>query len=264
MATAGRPVKDGPVGLFVHGYNYTYQEGLFRLAQIAVDAKIKGSPVLFSWPSEGTLAGYIADRDAALYSRDDLVSVISSLAAQPGGKPIILFGHSMGGFLIMEALRQLKLNGREDVLKRLAVFLAAPDIDTDVFLRQLETIGPMVAPLTLFVSKDDRALLVSSLFGSDRQRAGRLDINDPAVTQAAQKYRLRVIDITALPGPDETGHNRFANLAGLEPQFASFKSQQGASPAEVGAFVFDAAAIAVASPFRLVGKIVTVSAATPK
>ncbi|MGO6907901.1 alpha/beta hydrolase, partial [Rhizobium ruizarguesonis] len=30
--------SDGTVGIFVHGYNYSYQEALFRTAQIAADA----------------------------------------------------------------------------------------------------------------------------------------------------------------------------------------------------------------------------------
>lgn len=44
-----------------------------------------------------------------------------------------IFWHSMGGFLVMEAVRQLKLQHREDVIDKLAVILDAPDINVDVF-----------------------------------------------------------------------------------------------------------------------------------
>jgi esterase/lipase superfamily enzyme len=65
-----RPHKT--IGVFVHGYNYSFQEALFRLARMATDSDIDSVPILFSWPSQGTLTGYVADREAVLYSRDYL------------------------------------------------------------------------------------------------------------------------------------------------------------------------------------------------
>jgi esterase/lipase superfamily enzyme len=245
------------VGIFVHGYNYSFQEALFRLAQITADADTGGTPILFSWPSEGAVTGYVVDRDAGLASRDDLRAVLGSLSAQPGIKRVVLFGHSMGGFLIMETLRELKLAGRDDVLRKLVVVLAAPDIDADVFRSQLNVIGKLANPLVLLVSKDDRALAVSSFIGGERQRVGRLDVNDPAVQAAARTYGVRVIDITAVKGVDGLGHDRYASLARLGPQLASMDGQRGASATEVGAFVFDAAGAVVSSPFRLASTIVT-------
>lgn len=256
-SAAAAPDKTGTVGIFVHGYNYSFQEALYRLAQISADAGTGGTPILFSWPSEGAVTGYVADRDAVLASRDDLRAVLGSLSAQPKTKRIVLFGHSMGGFLIMETLRELKLQGRDDVLRKLVVVLAAPDIDADVFRSQLNVIGKLANPLVLLVSKDDRALAVSSFIGGERQRVGRLDVNDPAVQAAARSYGVRVIDITAVKGVDGLGHDRYASLARLGPQLASMDGQRGASATEVGAFVFDAAGAVVSSPFRLASTIVT-------
>lgn len=256
VALAGKPADDGTVGMFVHGYNYSYQEGLFRLAQIAADARATAVPVLFSWPSQAELSGYVADRDAALYSRDDLVSLITDVARRPQVKKLILFGHSMGGFLIMEALRQIKLQGHGDVLDKLAVVLAAPDIDADVFRRQLAVIGPLKTPLTLFVSKDDKALQLSEFLGGERQRAGRLEVDDPVVIEAAARYRIKVVDITSLKANDSLGHDRYANLAALGPHIASLDEGGQTSSADVGTFVFDAAASIVSSPFRLAGKVI--------
>src|SRR6185295_7672214 len=36
--------------VFVHGFNTTFEEGMFRLAQIVWDTQYKGAPILFSWP----------------------------------------------------------------------------------------------------------------------------------------------------------------------------------------------------------------------
>nr|WP_245436811.1 alpha/beta fold hydrolase [Rhizobium chutanense] len=247
---------DGTIGIFVHGYNYSYQEALYRTAQIAADAKIPGAPILFSWPSAASVAGYVADRDAALSSRSELNSLVTSLSASGKVKRIILFGHSMGGFLVMETVRQLKLQHRDDVVGKLAVVLAAPDIDIDVFRSQLADIGQMPIPISLLVSKDDRALGASSFIAGERARVGRLDIDDPVIREAALKERLRVIDITSIQTSDGLGHDRYASLAKFSAQFASFENGKRSSAGEVGAFVFDAAGAAIASPFRLAGRVV--------
>jgi len=247
---------DGTIGIFVHGYNYSYQEALYRTAQIAADAKMPGAPILFSWPSAAAVAGYVADRDAALASRSALDSLVTSLSASGKVKRIVLFGHSMGGFLVMETVRQLTLQHRDDVVDKLAVILAAPDIDVDVFRSQLADIGRMPIPISLLVSKDDRALVASSFIAGERPRVGRLDINDPVIEEAAVKERLRVIDITSIQASDGLGHDRYASLAKFGAQLASFESGKRTSAGDVGAYVFDAAGAAVASPFRLAGRVV--------
>ena len=247
---AAIPSDDGTVGIFVHGYNYNYQESLYRLAQITADAPLSGHPILFSWPSEGRMAGYLADRDAALYSRDDLVWLLTSIAGVSPAKRIVLFGHSVGAFLIMETLRQLKLQEREDVLDRLMVVLAAPDIDDDLFRSQIATIGHMKTPITLFVSKDDKALAISSFLGGERGRVGRLDVDNPGVRTAAELYGLRIIDISAIDDPDWLGHDRYAGLFSRRSRDIS-DNLPGA-----GAYVFDVSRPAGATPFSLAGTLV--------
>ncbi|MDH0872670.1 alpha/beta hydrolase [Agrobacterium pusense] len=254
VEAAGRAAtSDGSVALFVHGYNYRYQEALFRAAQMAADASTI-SPILFSWPSAASVTGYVTDRDAALYSRTELERVLTVLAKAPKVKRIILFGHSMGGFLSMEAVRQLKLEGRDDVLGKLQIVLAAPDIDVDVFRAQLLDIGRLKNPITLLVSKTDRALSVSSLVGGERPRVGLVDIADPQIRDAAIKANVSVIDISSVEASDGLGHDRYAALArfGGELEKAEARARNGGN---VGAFVFDAAGAAVATPFRLAGQI---------
>lgn len=247
---------DGTVAVFVHGYNYSYQEALFRTAQMAADADTIGLPILFSWPSAASVAGYVADRDAALYSRRELEGLLQSLAAAPKVKNILVLGHSMGGFLAMEAVRQLKLRARSDVLPKLEVVLAAPDIDVDVFRSQLHDIGRMQRPITLLVSNADKALAVSSLVGGVRPRVGRLDISDPVVQMAARTEHVRIIDISAVESSDGLGHDRYAKLARFERHISLAESRSNGEATEIGAFVFDVAGAAVASPFKLAGGLV--------
>ncbi len=247
---------DGIAGIFVHGYNYSYQEALFRTAQIGADAKAPGAPILFSWPSAATVAGYVADRDAALASRSELDALIKLLSDTGKFRRIVLLGHSMGGFLVMEAVRQLKLQGRDDVLDKLTVVLAAPDIDLDVFIAQLRDIGKMKTPITVLVSKDDRALSASSFISGERARVGRVDIDDPEVRRAAEQEGVRVIDISSIEGSDGLGHDRYASLARFGADFAAAETRKTASINNVGAYVFDATGAIVSSPFRLAGRAV--------
>ncbi|EPR11547.1 hypothetical protein L905_19685 [Agrobacterium sp. TS43] len=242
------------IALFVHGYNYSYQEALFRAVQMAADANMNGVPLVFSWPSQASVAGYVADKESATFSRDALAAMLIDLTRQTPKKSVVVFGHSMGGWLVMEALRQLRFQGRNDVIAKLQVVLAAPDIDADVFRKQIEVVGRLSPPLTVLVSKDDRALKASSILGADVTRIGALDVTDRQVQEAALKEGVQFVDISNLKASDPLNHDRYAALASMVPQLEA--SRRGGDINSAGAFVFDAIGATVASPFRLASQVV--------
>lgn len=244
-----------PLTVFVHGFNYNYQEAMLRGAQMAADSNLDSDPIVFSWPSQASVAGYVADKESATYSRDMLAKLLIDLAALKSPEQITLFGHSMGGWLVMETLRQLKLEGKASVLSKYRVVLAAPDIDSDVFSKQMDVIGRMTPPLTVLVSKDDRALQVSSLIGADVTRVGAIDVEDPVVRETAIEQGVQFIDISALDASDPLNHDRYAALAAVVPKLDETRS--GGSPiGQAGAFVFDAIGTTISSPFRLASQVV--------
>ena len=49
-----------------------FAEGLYRLVQIAHDAKAPGVPVLFTWASRGKATAYLYDTNSATAARDEL------------------------------------------------------------------------------------------------------------------------------------------------------------------------------------------------
>lgn len=250
-ASAARAPGKADVGVFVHGFNYSFQEALFRGAQMVADSNLEGAPVLFAWPSEGDLTGYVADKEAATASRDQLTQLLTMLGRAPGSGRIDIVAHSMGSWLTMEALRQMRLTGQDAAITRLGqVTLAAPDIDVDVFAAQIRVVGPLNPPLTILVSPDDKALSLSSFLSGEHERVGKVDVSDPRVADAAALFHLRVIDISKLPTDDPTNHNRFVAMATLYPQLAAGpRNRPGVSTA--GAFVFDAVGTTLSSPFRL-------------
>ncbi|WP_319518684.1 alpha/beta fold hydrolase [uncultured Martelella sp.] len=218
IARRARETSQGSVGIFVHGFNVSFQEGLFRMAQLAADSNVPGVPVLFSWPSQARILDYATDKESATFSRDGLADVIEQVTAQSSVRSVMLFGHSMGGWLTMEALRQLSLEGKQTALRKLNVILAAPDIDEDVFAAQVDVIGPLDPPLMVMVSSDDRALGFSRLIQGNRQRTGQLDITDPEVLEQAQAMNVSLLDISSISSRDMLNHSRYAALAAIYPE----------------------------------------------
>ncbi len=236
---ASRRGQGDTVILFVHGYNNSYQEAVFRLASLTAETTQDAVPVLFSWPSEATVTGYVSDRDSSTYARDDLAALISDLVATGSGGRVVVVGHSMGGWLVMEALRQLRQQGRGDVINKIEVGLASPDIDLDVFRAQLRAVGRLSPPITVLVSADDRALAASARVAGGRTRLGAVRVDDPRIQALAQESGLRVIDISSLPASNPSNHDRLLALATAQ------SAETTASPLrdvrQTGAFVLGGA-----------------------
>lgn len=255
--TAARSSPRTPLkaSVFVHGFNTNFQEALFRLAQMAVDADVGGAPILFAWPSEAKLTGYLADKDAVTASRDQLAQVLTMLTRDPAVGEVTVIAHSMGAWLTVEAVRQLRLAHNDAAISRLRIVLAAPDIDVDVFRTQMTVIGPLSPPMTVLVSRDDIALSISSLLARERPRLGMINVDDPRVQEAAVRAKLEIIDVSSLKAPDRLHHDRFASLAALYPRLAAAEAD-GAGLRRVGAFVFNAVGATISSPFTLAGSAV--------
>ena len=197
--------------VFVHGYNTLYQESVYRFAQIVHDTGFQGTAILFAWPSRGATSLYVADREASTYSRDYLEQLLVDLAGMPEVAQINLMAHSLGNWPVVEALRQAKLKGRGTFNGKLAeVILAAPDLDVGVFRTQLEVIGKLPRPITIMVSRDDKALALARALAGGVDRVGSPDLSNPQAMAAVMKYNLRVIDITDVKGLDSTNHIKFA------------------------------------------------------
>src|SRR4051794_19489822 len=112
----------------------------------------------------------------------------------------------------MEALRENAIAGRGDLGGKLGdVMLAAPDIDLAVFRQQMERVGPS-ANVSIFVSRGDRALSLSSSLSGDRPRLGSIDPNDPKQRQALEGLGVKVYDISSF-STGFIGHGAYAESA---------------------------------------------------
>lgn len=207
-AVAARPQGDRDVVLFVHGYNNTFAEGLYRFAQIERDLRVPGVPMHFSWPSRGSPLAYAADRDSVLYSRDGLSRSIQIATEASGGKAILV-AHSMGALLLMESLRQMAIAGDRRTLDRIgAVVLLSPDIDVGVFRTQARAIGRLPQPFIIFTSGRDRALNLSALISAEPVRLGSLTDARPLAD-----LPVTLVDVGAFSSGD--GHFNVATSPAL-------------------------------------------------
>lgn len=237
-AELARELRRKPAGrrdavVFVHGYNTTYAEGAYRLAQLGHDLKLDAAFVHYSWPSRAHPLGYAYDRDSALFARDGLQTLLEQVAAS-GADQILITSHSIGSLLTMETLRQMALSGRSDLLRKISgVVLFSPDIDVDLFHTQVAAIGKLPQPFVIFTSKRDKALALSARLTGERKRLGNIEsaaeVADLSVTvmdttaystgaghfdAAASASLLLILSQIAAAGGILEGEGRLGFLAG--------------------------------------------------
>lgn len=244
---AALPNRPRPVLIFVHGFNTRFDASVFRFAQIVHDSDEKAAPVLFSWPSRGRIFDYGYDRESANFSRSDLAFVIRAAAQSPAVSSVTIMAHSLGAWLAVEAVRQIALQDHGVPSKVKNVILASPDLDIDVFRRQLEDMGPRRPRMTIFVSSNDRALSVSRLLGGGVTRVGAVDLTqEPYKSQFEHATGVTVIDLSHLNTGDRLQHTQFATspeivqLLGQREVAARLISNQRAQPEGLGGRAQDA------------------------
>ena len=162
------------VVIYVHGFNNTMAESVYRVAQMHYDLKVPGVAVHYAWPSRGSALGYVYDRDSALFARDGLEQLMHEVA-EAGAQRVVVVAHSMGGAVAMETLRQASIRGDNKVMRSLGgVILISPDLDVDLFRAQAHAMGSLPQPFLIFGSRRDTVLGLSSRLAGNPDRLGNL------------------------------------------------------------------------------------------
>jgi esterase/lipase superfamily enzyme len=148
--------------VFVHGYNVTFAGAARRTAQIAHDVEFSGAPIFFSWPSQGGLLKYTIDENNVEWAVPHLKQFLLDVTRQSGATHVNLIAHSMGNRALTEAIREIQMQLQSEATLFNQVILAAPDIDAEIFRRDLAPALVRTAQrVTLYASSRDQALAAS-------------------------------------------------------------------------------------------------------
>lgn len=162
LSTRVRKSKNDSAFLFIHGYNVSFEDAARRTAQMSYDLAFDGAPVFYSWPSKNLTTSYIMDEQSIEWSQTNIKIFLEEFLTQSTAKNIYLIAHSMGSRGLTRAISSL-LQERPELRERLKeIILAAPDIDAEVFKRD---IAPKLSEkgqhVTLYASSQDVALAAS-------------------------------------------------------------------------------------------------------
>ncbi|MBI6953599.1 alpha/beta hydrolase [Pseudomonas sp. CCOS 191] len=150
--------------IFVHGYNVSFVDAARRTAQMADDLQFSGVPVFFSWPSRAKYQSYTVDERNIEWAELDIKDFLRDFMEKTKATHVYLVAHSMGTRGLTRALAALSTERPELVQKIKGLILAAPDIDAEVFRRD---IAPKLVSqgrsFTLYASSNDKALRASKM-----------------------------------------------------------------------------------------------------
>jgi esterase/lipase superfamily enzyme len=207
-----RGVPRRQVLVFIHGFNNRFEDAVFRFAQVVHDSDAPVVPVLFTWPSRGSVLAYGYDRESTLYSRNALEKLLNAIARDPAVGEISILAHSMGNSLALETLRQMAIRDGRVAPKIRNVLLAAPDVDVDLAKEAIMDMGPKTKrpSFTLFVSQDDRALAVSRRVWGSSARLGAINPDQEPFRTQIERADVTVVDLTKLRAGDALHHAKFA------------------------------------------------------
>lgn len=204
----GLDASDRNVLVYIHGFNTGFDDAARRAAQLGFDLKVPGITVLYSWPSRGSVSGYLADLSAIEASEAQIADFLIAVSALADRGKVHIIAHSMGNRGLLRALHRATAQAALRAGTRFGqIFLSAPDISVAAF-RQLASVYPQVAErTTLYVADQDRALAALEWFTEGGSRVG----GSPPVLVLPGIDTVRVRDNSLF----RLGHSYFAEEPGV-------------------------------------------------
>ncbi|MEP3029037.1 MAG: alpha/beta hydrolase, partial [Pseudoruegeria sp.] len=170
------------VVIFVPGFNNSFEDGLYSLADIWHFSGRHGVPIVYSWPSgAGGLFGYFTDRESGEFTIFHFKEFLLQLSQIPELRKIHIVAHSRGTDVTTTALREMIIAVRNQgknpktELKIANLIMAAPDLDFAVVRQRLiaEGFGAAMGQVTVYMNRGDTALGIAQRLMAG-QRFGRL------------------------------------------------------------------------------------------
>jgi len=210
----------------VNGFRERFTSALRKTAFVGHVLDIDSPVMVFDWPGDqgSSLSGYRRAREVAVASGVDLARTLSLIVDEIDPDRVWLLANSMGGQVAADAF---------DVLYREAdwadgeteiedVVLTAPDVGHEEFDSHFKPkINALARNLTVYVSSNDRALVMSRVINWERRR-GESTLSPDQLEEAIRVSELIDPDSERITLVDVTPVNRtrnFHNFSLETPEF---------------------------------------------
>ena len=178
----------------VNGFRERFQSALRKTAFLSHVLDINSPVLVFDWPGDqgSTPRGYRRAQRIAGESGAELAQTLGLIIRQVQPDRLWLVANSMGGEVVVHAFsilyQEADLADAETEIEDLV--LTAPDVDHDEFDRQFKReIAALTRNLTVYVSSNDRALLISRVINRGR-RLGEATLNPRNPDQFEEAARI--------------------------------------------------------------------------
>lgn len=188
--------KNKDILVYIHGFNVSWEAAVGAALSLQImmnefnkenHGKKEVMVVLFTWPSDGLalpLVSYKSDRSDAegsgyaigrgfLKLRDFLKSLTKDELC---GQKMHLLSHSMGNYVLQNAVRRMLEFNSGHVLPRLFehIFLCSPDVNDNVLEpnKSLGQLHEMCKHVTIYHNRDDVAMRISDITKGNPDRLG--------------------------------------------------------------------------------------------
>jgi esterase/lipase superfamily enzyme len=212
--------------VILHGYKEAFPSALRKTAFFGHIIDIDSPILLFDWPgNQGTaLRGYRRARRVAKESGADLARTLELVIRRVQPERLWLVANSMGGEVVVNAFSHLYAEADlADAQTEIEdVILTAPDVDHEEFDEQFKReINALARNLTVYVSSNDRALVLSRIVNRERRR-GESTLTPDQLEEAIRVSELVEPDSELVTLVDVTPVNRtrnFHNFSLETPEF---------------------------------------------
>jgi len=213
--------------LVVHGFKERFPSALRKTVFLGHILDINTPVMVFDWPGDqgSSLRGYRNAHRVATASGAELAKTIELIVNEVKPERLWLIANSMGGQVVAGAFSHLYQNPAfaDADIEIEDVILTAPDVSHEEFDNQFKKeITSLTRNLTVYVSSNDRALVMSRLVNLGDSRRGESTLSADMLDEAASIAELIDPDSELVTLVDVTPVNRtrnFHNFSLETPEF---------------------------------------------
>jgi esterase/lipase superfamily enzyme len=213
--------------IVVHGFKERFPSALRKTVFVGHILDINTPVMVFDWPGDqgSSLRGYRNAHRVATESGAELAKTIELIVNLVKPDKLWLIANSMGGQVVAGAFSHLYQNPEfaDAGIEIEDVILTAPDVSHEEFDNQFKNeITSLTRNLTVYVSSNDRALVMSRLVNLGDSRRGESTLSADMLAEAASIAELIDPDSELITLVDVTPVNRtrnFHNFSLETPEF---------------------------------------------